>query len=267
MEFDQSGGEVKRLHNGMACCGGLRSAMLAQVGLTGPPTIFEGERGILKVMSGACNVEPLINDLTVGAHLALYHAAMKQFPVNASQHAPIELLDNLIRQHNIDANQVAKITAGVNEGILLHGGTIYQPKEVIEAQFSLRFSLALRLLEGNNDLPHYLNPAMWNDPVMLAIGKKIELSSDPTAVGARRFACQITIVMKDGREVTGALAAPKGNYLNPLTAEETREKFVRLGANALPRQQLVEIAERVAVIETQADIAPLAELLSVPGTA
>jgi 2-methylcitrate dehydratase PrpD len=266
MEFDQSGGEVKRLHNGMACCGGLRSAMLAQIGLTGPPTIFEGERGILKVMSGACNFEPLVNDLTVGAHLALYHAAMKRFPVNASQHAPIELLDNLIRQHKIDANQVAKITAGVNEGILLHGGTIYQPKEVIEAQFSLRFSLALRLLEGNNDLPHYLNPAMWNDPAMLAIGKKIELSSDPTAVGARRFACQMTMVMKDGQEVAGSLAAPKGNYRNPLTAEETREKFFRLGANVLPRQRLVEIAERVAVIETQADIAPLAELLSVPAT-
>src|SRR4029434_6510342 len=52
MEFDQSGGEVKRLHNGMACCGGLRSALLAQIGLTGPHTLFEGERGILKVMSG-----------------------------------------------------------------------------------------------------------------------------------------------------------------------------------------------------------------------
>ena len=53
MEYDQSGGEVKRMHNGMACCGGLRSAMLAQMGLTGPPTIFEGERGILKVIPGA----------------------------------------------------------------------------------------------------------------------------------------------------------------------------------------------------------------------
>src|SRR5262245_6193552 len=44
MEFDQSGGEVKRVHNGLACAGGMRSAMLAQLGLTGPPTIFEGER-------------------------------------------------------------------------------------------------------------------------------------------------------------------------------------------------------------------------------
>ncbi|MBI2230715.1 MAG: MmgE/PrpD family protein, partial [Deltaproteobacteria bacterium] len=157
MEYDQTGGEVKRLHNGMACCGGLRSALLAQMGLTGPPTIFEGERGILKVMSGGCNVEPIVKDLQPGSgSLALYHAAMKRFPVNASQHSPIELLDNLIRANNIEPRQVAKIEVGVNEGVLRHGGTIYQPKEVIEAQFSLRFSLALRLLQGNNDLRHYL---------------------------------------------------------------------------------------------------------------
>ncbi|MGH7782328.1 MAG: MmgE/PrpD family protein, partial [Candidatus Binatia bacterium] len=145
MEYDQSGGEVKRLHNGMACCGGLRSALLAQVGLTGPPTIFEGERGILKVMSGGCNVEPIIKDLQAGnENLAVYHAAMKQFPVNASQHSPIELLDGLVKANNIEPGEVTKIEVAVNEGILLHGGTIYQPKEVIEAQFSLRFSLALR---------------------------------------------------------------------------------------------------------------------------
>ena len=85
MEYDQSGGEVKRLHNGMACCGGLRSALLAEIGLTGPPTIFEGERGILKVMSGACDIDPIVKDLQTGSeNLALYHAAMKRFPVNAS---------------------------------------------------------------------------------------------------------------------------------------------------------------------------------------
>ena len=203
MEYDQSGGEVKRLHNGMACCGGLRSALLAQIGLTGPPTIFEGERGILKVMSGGCNVEPIVKDLqTANENLALYHAAMKRFPVNASQHSPIELLDNLVRKHNLKPEQVTKIEVAVNEGILLHGGTIYQPKEVIEAQFSLRFSLALRLLKGNNDLQHYLDSAMWNDSAILAVGKKIELLADPTAVGQRRFACQMKIHLRTDKKLT-----------------------------------------------------------------
>lgn len=261
MEYDQSGGEVKRVHNGMACCGGLRSAMLAQIGLTGPPTIFEGERGILKVMSGACNVEPLIKDLAVGDHLGIYHAAMKRFPVNASQHAPIELLDKMVRANKIAPKDVANITAGVNEGILLHGGTIYEPGEVIEAQFSLRFSLALRLLKGNNDLPDYLDAALWHDPAILDIGRKIELVADPTAVGPRRFACRMTIGLKDGRELRDEIAAPKGNYRNPLSQEELRDKFYRVGQGALGANQLGRIIDAVADIDNERDVARLAALM------
>jgi 2-methylcitrate dehydratase PrpD len=263
MEYDQSGGEVKRLHNGMACCAGLRSALLAQSGLTGPPTIFEGERGILKVMSGARNVEPLVKGLHAGSEdLALYHSALKRFPVNASQHAPIELLENLIRQYQFEPKQVAKIEVGVNEGILLHSGSIYQPKEVIEAQFSLRFSLALRLTQGNNDLKHYLDPAMWSNAAMLDIGRKIELAADPTSIGDRRFACQMKIILTDGRAISSSLAAPKGGFKNPLTSDEVREKFFSLGANALARPQLDEIVKRVTVIDAPDDIAPLADLMS-----
>ena len=117
MEYDQSGGEVKRLHNGMACCGGLRSALLAQNGLTGPPTIFEGERGILKSCRGLAMSSRSSKTSTPGNEdLALYHAAMKRFPVNASQHSPIELLDSLVREHNIDPSQVTKIKSSSMKG-------------------------------------------------------------------------------------------------------------------------------------------------------
>jgi len=265
MEYDQSGGEVKRLHNGMACCGGLRSALLAQLGLTGPPTIFEGERGILRVMSGGCNVEPLVKDLQPGnENLALYHAAMKRFPVNASQHSPIELLDNLVRTNNIEPMEVAKIEVGVNDGILLHGGTIYQPKEVIEAQFSLRFSLALRLLQGNNDLQHYLDPAMWSDAAMLEVGRKIELFGDPTAVGQRRFACQMKIHLTDGRVVAGTLAAPKGGYKNPLTPDELQQKFYRLGKSALNDEKLNAIVAGVERLESAEDVGAIFSPMTLP---
>ena len=263
MEFDQSGGEVKRLHNGMACCGGLRSALLAQIGLTGPPTIFEGERGILKVMSGACHIDPIIKNLQTGNDdLAVYRAAMKRFPVNASQHSPIELLDGLAKTHNIDPSQVTKISVAVNEGILLHSGTIYQPKEVIEAQFSLRFSLALRLLEGNNDLHHYLDPKMWNDPRILEVGKKIELLADPTAIEARRFACQMKILLSDGKEINGSLASPKGSYKNPLAKSELHDKFYRLGRSALDDMRLTSIMESVEGIEKSADVAAMSALMT-----
>jgi 2-methylcitrate dehydratase PrpD len=214
-------------------------------------------------MSGNCNIDPIVKDLQTGTeNLALYHAAMKRFPVNASQHSPIELLDHLARTHNIDPRQVTKIRVEVNEGILLHGGTIYQPKEVIEAQFSLRFSLALRLLKGNNDLQHYLDPAMWSDRAILEIGKKIELLADPTATGPRRFACQMSIQISDGREVRDSLAAPKGSYKNPLTPGELQDKFHRLGRTVLDDERLRSIVASVERIEKAQSVVALSSLMT-----
>jgi 2-methylcitrate dehydratase PrpD len=99
---------------------------------------------------------------------------------------------------------------------------------------------------------------------MLELGKKIVLFADPTAVETRRFACQMKIYLNDGRVVAGSLTAPKGNYHNPLSGDELREKFLRLGGNALPREQLDEIVNRVATIETLGDVGPVVELMSLP---
>ena len=59
MEYDNSGGEVKRLCAGSSCRSGLEAAELAQLGLTGPPTILEGPRGLLRLFSDGGDVEAL----------------------------------------------------------------------------------------------------------------------------------------------------------------------------------------------------------------
>jgi 2-methylcitrate dehydratase PrpD len=259
MEYDQSGGEVKRMHNGMACSAGVRSAMVAALGLTGPPTIFEGERGILKVFSGACHTEPLLSSL--GSDLAVLHAAIKRFPVNASQHSPIELLESLIKKYEVNFEDVKSIEVGVNEGIILHGGTIFEPTEVIEAQFSLRFSLALRLLKRSNDFQFYLDSKLWSDPAILAVGKKITFVADPSAHKERRFACRMKIILSDGRVVEDDLSSPKGTTRNPLSKEELTEKFFTMSSAVLPDENLNRIFEKVDNIEAENDMSTLATLL------
>jgi 2-methylcitrate dehydratase PrpD len=259
MEFDQSGGEVKRVHNGLACAGGMRSAMLAQLGLTGPPTIFEGERGILKVFTGECNAEPMTQGL--GSDFAIMHGAIKRFPVNASQHSPIELLSRLVEENGIKPEQVQGIEVGVNENVLMHGGSIYEPKQVVEAQFSLRFTLAIRLLKKSNDLRLYVNPQLWSDPAVLQLGRKIHLVSDPTAKGELRFACRMKIALSDGRVIEGYLPSPKGTARNPLSREEIQQKFFSLADGVLPKERLSRIMYKIEWIEREADVSSLMQLM------
>jgi 2-methylcitrate dehydratase PrpD len=42
-EYDQTGGDIKRLHAGIAGMAGIRAALLAKRGFTAPPTILEGK--------------------------------------------------------------------------------------------------------------------------------------------------------------------------------------------------------------------------------
>lgn len=261
MEFDQSGGEVKRMHTGLACAGGIRSAMLAGMGLTGPLTIFEGERGILKVFGDDCDTESVTKGL--GSDFSIMHAAIKRFPVNASQHSPIELLSQLIAENGINPEHVERIEVGLNEHVILHGGAIQKPRQVVEAQFSLRFSLALRLLKGSNDLRFYMDQELWHDPKLLELANKIYLFREEAAQGPLRFACRMRVTPSDGKVIEGYLPYPKGTGRNPLSKEEVRAKFISLGGRVLPRERLDGIIEEVEGIEAEQDLSGLVQMMIV----
>ncbi|HEY2073144.1 MAG TPA: MmgE/PrpD family protein, partial [Gaiellaceae bacterium] len=136
MEYDQTGGEVKRAHSGIAALSGIHSALLAQSGLTGPFAIFEGRRGIFRVLAGVEDVE-----LTYEQYAGVRRNGLKQYPVTASQHSPITVLDRLMHSESFGAEDVAGIEVVADAALILHIGTIYEPEEVIQAQFSLPFSL------------------------------------------------------------------------------------------------------------------------------
>jgi hypothetical protein len=45
----------------------------------------------------------------------------------------------VIDEYQIDPDDVEEIRVAISEGLLYHGGTIYQPNDVANAQFSCRF--------------------------------------------------------------------------------------------------------------------------------
>lgn len=260
MEFDQSGGEVKRMHAGLACSGGVRSAMLTVLGLTGPPTIFEGKRGVLRGFGGECNPEPMTKDL--GSEFAVMHAAIKSFPVIANQHSPIQLLSKLIEENGIRPKEIQKIEVGVNEISLMHVDAIYEPKQVIEAQMCLRFSLAIRVLRRSNDLRLYIDPKAWQDSEILELGRKIHLFADPTAKdGDKKFLCNMRITLSNDRVIEGYLPYHKGTPRNPLSREEVQKKFFTLGDGILSKGILDRIVDKVENIDLEDDISSLTHLM------
>ncbi len=259
-EFDQTGGEVKRVHTGLAVRGGIQSAILAKMGLTGPPTIFEGKRGILRLFTGdKGNPEAVTKDL--GREFGVMHSCFKQYPIVNALQSSVDVISELIKEHGIKAENVERIDVGVLEMTLLHGAAIYEPQDTITAQFSLAFSLAIRLLKGSNDISLYMNPNMWHDPEVLALAKKVHPYAVPETGPEMRMGCQMKITLTDGRTVEGSEIYPKGTPRNPNTTEERYEKFQRLASSVLPEKRVEQVIQTVENVEQLEDVEYLVSLL------
>ena len=260
MEFDQTGGEVKRLHTGMAVRGGMQAAILAKMGLTAPPTIFEGKRGILPLYAGEKgNAEAIIKDL--GQEYGVMHSCFKQYPtVNALQ-SSIDVMSELVVKHKIRAADVERIDVGVTETTLMHGASIVEPKDTISASFSLAFSLAIRIIKGSNDLSLYTDENVRNDPEVLKLARKVHPYAVPEEAKDTRFASRIKVTLAGGKSVEGSEDYPKGSVKNPNTQAERYEKFRRLGSSVLSGRRMDQVIQTVENVEQLKDISSLVSLL------
>lgn len=259
LEYDHSGGEVKRVHTGIAVRNGIQSAMLASYGLTGPLTIFEGERGICRVFAGQCNKDKMVHGLY--KDWGILHQSVKRYPCNASINSSIDVMSQLMTENHIDYRQVEKIDVYVSEHIRRHAASIAEPRDALGAQFSLAYSLAIRLLKGGNDLEFYSDDRWWRDPEVLGLIHRVEIHADPDRGGEKGRASRIVVKFKDGRTLEGYEEIPKGVPANPWSDKEIVQKFEELASSAVPDEQVAKIRKMVEELEKLKDTSQIVALL------
>ena len=195
MEYDQSGGEIKRFHAGLASRSGAEAALLAEAGLTGPLTIFEGKRGIYRLFSEGQG--PNIERYWRG-DFHILETMFKLHPCAGTLHAAIDCVAKIQADHGVQAEDVEDIEVGLVDWALPHGATIVLPKDVISAQFSLAFALGLQMVTGAAAIDDFLNPAKWSDDAIQSIAQKVRPVADSVPQGATELFARATLTTKDG---------------------------------------------------------------------
>jgi 2-methylcitrate dehydratase PrpD len=259
MEYDQTGGEVKRVHAGIAARGGIQAALLARLGLTGPPTIIEGKRGFCKVFADQYDMDVITKDL--GTDFQIMRVWFKIYPCVATVQGVIDTLAKMIKEHRFGPDDVEEIRVGISETSLSHGGAIYEPHDVASAQFSLPFSLALRLLKNDNDLSHYMDTKLWTDPKVLALAKKVKSYADPRAKGDQNYNTTMEVKLVGGKTLKAFQQYPPGSPLNPVSREELRNKFRKLARTVLTDDRIEKVIETVEGMDKLDDVSKLVPLL------
>jgi len=262
MEYSLSGGTVNRLHAGTAACGGLRAAFMVQRGFNGPATILEGDRGFLNAYSGECQLNEITRGL--GQDFRILLSGLKSNCCCGTLGACLEAVSGIPYKWDLNLQKIEKIIMHVSPATFSLTSKITRPEDITSAQFSGRFSIALRLIKGNNTFKEY-NEENLKDPDVLHLAEKIEYILDEklARLPDSDNPASVTMIMQDGTVYENTARAGKGTILNPMTKDEVLQKFECFASTILTAQRITEIAETTMTLDSVRDVSQLVRLLVV----
>jgi 2-methylcitrate dehydratase PrpD len=265
-EYDQTGGDIKRLHAGIAGMAGIRAAYLARKGFTAPPTIFEGKNGTLQAFSSSPIVEKLTEGL--GNDFRMQATRIKPYACCGAIIPEIDALRQILQGHPLQPEDVHKITVGVENRALSHVGTVGpEPRDITGAQFSSHFSLGLTLVKGTNDFRSYFDAmnSSFSDREVVEVAKKVNVVHDDEseAIYPTTRLGKVTLETKNGESYSAKVFHPRGSPENPLSRHELEDKFLGLAGMVLSKGRAEELLYAVQNLEQMKDINELAELTAI----
>jgi 2-methylcitrate dehydratase PrpD len=226
--FNADGAMSKRLHPGRSAQAGIMAALLAQKGFEGPRHILEAaDGGFLAAMSD--DVRPGEIERDLGRVWRTEEVCFKPYSCCGSNHACIDAALSLAAEHGFTAANVRRVIVGVSRVVERQTGFPYRPSTVLNAQMSLRYNVAVALVDGHALLDQFRDDRIA-DPVVCALASRVDVEVDPEmdAVYPARYAGIVSILLDDGRCVRRRVDFSKGMPENPMSAEDIAAKFFAL---------------------------------------
>ncbi len=223
LEFARGdGGMVKRLHLGRASEAGVLAASLASAGFGGPRTVLEGEFGFLRVFCTEFDETHLTRGL--GQDFVTLSTVLKRYPVHATAHAAVRAVRDLQSEHGFSGGDVESITVTGNRR-MVERHAIAEPADLMLAQYSIPFCVALALFREARDPESYVESAIA-DPQIRALCRRVRVVPE-TRGGHGAMGSTVTLVLADGRRFERHVDS---GLLEP---GELPDKFARLTRAAL----------------------------------
>lgn len=243
MEYETSGGEVKRLHAGSAGRNGSQAALLAKDGFTGPLTIFEGERGLFHLFG---NTENVLGGNELWGRFHLVDTMFRLYPVIGTAVPVLDAVRHLIGEAGLRWREIEEIRLGLPAYAIAHGASVTRPANTVSAQFSTAFSVALMLVRGRNRPEDYANPDLWTDPDLLSIVDRIVPYVEVFVPEQPALSCRLEVTLKDGRVLSHTQRGFRGHPSSPDTDDHDLEIKFRDNVEGLvgpsAARRIVELA-------------------------
>jgi len=266
MEFLADGSFTKRFHAGWAAHSGILAALLAREGFTGPASILEGKHGFFHAYSPGSIPSRLMEGW--GAPYKVMRTSIKPHSCCRYKQGPIDGILEIMKKHGLKAPDIEQVELGILKAgypIVADPRDVkYNPKSVVDAQFSMPFGAAVAVLYGRASLNEYTPEKIHSDEVKRMM-KRVTCVHDPELEKdfPARWPASVSVATKSGEVFKTRVDHPKGDPENPLSWEELIRKFKDLTAPVFEEPVKDHIVDLVRGLESEKDLERLTRLLAV----
>jgi 2-methylcitrate dehydratase PrpD len=227
IEYLSDGSWTKRLHPGQAAQSGIRAALLAEAGFTGPATVIEGEHGFYKAFapSKAPDFSQLLDGL--GTRWYLETVAFKPYACGTMTQPFIDCAIALSRQ-GLKADDIVSMVCEVGEGTVHR---LWEPLKQKHAppngyagKFSTPYCIAAGFIHGKAGFTEFTDECV-KGRALRALAAKVSYIVNPSDPYPKNFTGHIRATLKDGSVREVRKPHMRGGAHEPLNAAEILAKF------------------------------------------
>jgi 2-methylcitrate dehydratase PrpD len=139
----------------------------------------------------------------------------------------------------------------------------HQPKDSLQAKFSMEFCMAVLLLYRKAGLLEF-NDEVVNRPAVQQMISRVKFGIDPVAeaAGYNKMTTIIKIHLKDGHVIAGRADFAKGSPSIPMSYDDVAAKFLDCAAFAKwPASKAHSVVEMTRTLQQLPDVRKLTALL------
>jgi 2-methylcitrate dehydratase PrpD len=255
--FVNGGADIKRLHAGHAAREGVQAALLAALGVQGPPDVIESRDGFMQAFAfGRIDkARPIV--LPPAAAFGITDCYIKPYACCRHIQPAIEALIALCNEENIAAEEVTDIDVDTYRIAAEHAHTGWD--DYASAQLSFPYLIGVALRFRAIRLEHFTEE-MRRQTAFDDIARKLRVVATPEVDRLYPQLRPARVKVTTARGVfTRAADEALGSRLVPLDDAGLQAKFLALAGPVLSPTRAAELCERLWDIEACADIRSVVE--------
>jgi len=242
---------------------GVRAALLASKGYTGPVEVFEGKEGLFEVLDKVKWDRDILTK-GLGDKFLINQCGYKAFPTEALTHQPITAALEVMQENSIDPKEVKEVlvettTRGAD---ILSDPSKYKPTTKETADHSLPYCIAVAVAKGNV-LPSDFEEDALRDSFVWSLLDKIKIAANPEidALFPKVKRAIVTIKTPQG-EFKKQEDFAKGQPERPLSEKELISKFKVNSEKKISSSRMEDIIKATKELENIDEIGEYMKLLA-----